>query len=383
MVTITPKTPVDRTSTAKGTIQDIETLRALSIILVLIAHAEFFFPWPDAVFRVTSQFKFGIGVDLFFVISGYVISRSLWRDLQSRESALATLKAFWIRRFFRLWPAAAVVILATVGVIALTPDTSMYSRYGDIQSHFNAAVAALAYWMNLWGYHRVSSGQGVTLLGHFWSLSIEEQFYLLFPLVVLTVRTKRALAICAIAAILGFSFLDRSFLRLWWWIRIDGLAWGVLIFFLQSGGVGIPKRLQGGKIAGLIALAIGVVGMLGSEKLFGNGPLASTVSTAGAALLVYIASLDQNYFQFRNKLSVVLNYLGSRSYTIYLWHLLIYVVVQKAWKVAFPGLMAQPSYSMGVAMALSLVPCIVLIELVFRSVEIPTRDFGKRLSLRF
>jgi peptidoglycan/LPS O-acetylase OafA/YrhL len=58
---------------------DIETLRGVSIALVLIAHLDFLLPWPDLVFGFTSKLQFGAGVDMFFVISGYVITRSLFR----------------------------------------------------------------------------------------------------------------------------------------------------------------------------------------------------------------------------------------------------------------------------------------------------------------
>lgn len=365
---------------AKRTIVDIETLRAISIIFVLIAHAQFFFPWSTAVFKITSQLNFGIGVDLFLVISGYVISRSFWSDHRRRRSISASIKAFWIRRFFRLWPASALAIAATVVFISLSPN--LYSSYGDVQTHVSAAIASLTYWMNLWGYHRMTSGQGVTLLGHFWSLSLEEQFYLLFPLVVLAASTRRSLAFCALITIVTYSFLDRSFHSFWWWVRIDGLAWGIFIFCLHREAVGLKIAKSKAVALGAITFTISLIGMLGSEKLFGSGPLASTIATAGAALLVYVASFDQDCFQLGRRVSAALNYLGSRSYTIYLWHLLIFAIVQRCWVVTFPSLIAEPNYIVGVGMVLSLLPCVLWIEVVYRVIEVRTRNLGKRLALK-
>jgi peptidoglycan/LPS O-acetylase OafA/YrhL len=144
---------------------DVDGLRAVSIVLVLLFHVG------------SSLFKGGfVGVDVFFVISGYLITGIIFREIDNKRFSFLW---FYERRARRILPALVTVILATsfAGYFLLYPD--MYERFG------NSALAALAGTSNFYFLHHTgyfdAPAQSMPLL-HSWSLGVEEQFYLLWPL---------------------------------------------------------------------------------------------------------------------------------------------------------------------------------------------------------
>ena len=138
----------------------LDGLRAFSIVLVLIAHVSLQYPWLRRFVEHVGNY----GVRIFFVISGFLITGLLLKELT--KTGRISLKSFYIRRTLRIFPAfyvyvLTVVILAWAGILILLP--------GDL-------LHAVTYTMN---YHMVRSWW----LNHMWSLSVEEQFYLLWPTV--------------------------------------------------------------------------------------------------------------------------------------------------------------------------------------------------------
>lgn len=167
---------------------DIDGLRAISIIAVVAFHA-----FPD---RVRGGF---VGVDVFFVISGYLITSILLGSLQRGKFSLAD---FYARRIRRIFPALIVVLVATylIGWLSLWPDEYMqFSRYLAAGTGF---VANLVLWSDA-GYFDTDSALKPLL--HLWSLSVEEQFYIAWPLL-LWAFWRRNLLLVTAAVLLG-SFL--------------------------------------------------------------------------------------------------------------------------------------------------------------------------------
>lgn len=167
---------------------DIDGLRAISIIAVVAFHA---FPG-----LLRGGF---VGVDVFFVISGYLITSILLRSLQQGKFRLSD---FYARRIRRIFPALVVVLVATylVGWLALWPDEYMqFSRYLAAGTGF---IANLVLWSDA-GYFDTDSALKPLL--HLWSLSVEEQFYIAWPLL-LWAFWRRNLLLVALAVLLG-SFL--------------------------------------------------------------------------------------------------------------------------------------------------------------------------------
>src|SRR5438270_5004575 len=179
-----PSSPPDRHR------PDIDGLRAIAVMLVLNYHA-----FPDA---MPGGF---IGVDVFFVISGFLITGIITRELELGHFSLVE---FYNRRIRRIFPALIVVLCAT---LALGWFWMLPQAFAQLGSDSFASAAFLAYIALLLhsGYFDVESGKKPLL--HLWSLGIEEQFYLFWPLLLMLAARLR-MSILAIAAILGAgSFL--------------------------------------------------------------------------------------------------------------------------------------------------------------------------------
>lgn len=152
---------------AMGFRPEIQGLRAIAVLMVIIHHLR-----PGA---MTGGF---IGVDMFFVISGYLITAHLFRE--ARDTGRIKLGAFWSRRIRRLLPLAFTVLLASAGLVfAFVPAT----EHGTMFRH----IAAAGFYVENWALvadatDYSAAGQMATVVQHFWSLSVEEQFYVAWPL---------------------------------------------------------------------------------------------------------------------------------------------------------------------------------------------------------
>lgn len=150
---------------------DIQALRALAVGSVLLYHL-----WP---FRLTGGF---VGVDVFFVISGYLITSHLLRERE--QTGRISLARFWSRRAARLLPASLLVLLITaIGVILVVPRTLWEQFLGEI----SASVLYVQNWRLLFdSVDYLAAENTASPVQHFWTLSAEEQFYVLLPLILVT-----------------------------------------------------------------------------------------------------------------------------------------------------------------------------------------------------
>ena len=152
---------------------DVEGLRAVAVLLVVLYHA--------ALFGVTGGW---VGVDVFFVISGFVITGLLLREHQG--TGRTSILAFYARRCRRILPAALLVIL----VVVLVTDLALghtYASYTADDGRWSAVFLANVHSEALTANPTTSSARGIALLGPYWSLSVEEQFYFIYPLLFLAV----------------------------------------------------------------------------------------------------------------------------------------------------------------------------------------------------
>lgn len=160
---------------------DIQALRAIAVLAVVIYHL-----WPH---RLTGGF---MGVDIFFVISGYLMTITILRDVRTVTTAkrrtkttLSFLANFYARRIKRLIPAAAVTLLATLGLVYATNNPTLIAKTAD-------QVLASAFFVQNWklageATDYLAPSEPPTAVQHFWSLSLEEQFYLVWPLLLLII----------------------------------------------------------------------------------------------------------------------------------------------------------------------------------------------------
>lgn len=186
-------TPKEQTTHGLSHISALDGLRGIAVLLVLLFHFSWSFPDAGALHWVREYLWSGwIGVDMFFVLSGYLITRGLLKD--SPYSVGKRLKLFWARRAFRIFPLYyIVVIVGTIVCLAIGAQSE---------------IPGASYWLYFQNYTLAFDPMPLRWTAHFWSLAIEEQFYFIWPLIVL-LAGKRARLPVAIALLL-FSLLLRT-----------------------------------------------------------------------------------------------------------------------------------------------------------------------------
>ncbi|MFZ9443898.1 MAG: acyltransferase family protein, partial [Ilumatobacteraceae bacterium] len=162
-------------------------IRGLAILQVVLAHTHYLVNSdPQAVYMTNSWFVNRIfepgylGLDLFFVLSGFLISSLLLRDLADRSAGsgkrTTTLRYFYARRALRLLPALYVMLALDWVFVLISGDVSLHTQWRTTYS----AVFYIANWATVWNLPATNPD-----LGHLWSLAVEEQFYIVWPLVIL------------------------------------------------------------------------------------------------------------------------------------------------------------------------------------------------------
>ena len=290
---------------------DIEGLRAVAVFLVLMFHG-----------RLGLDGGF-VGVDVFFVVSGFLITSLLVREGRSGSISLAE---FWARRVRRLLAASALVVVVTLAAsyVMLEP-----TRHRLLAAD---AVAAAGFAVNFrFALLQSNYLSGLALpspLLHYWSLSLEEQFYLVWPLIVASAAKLRrfeavlgALA-CLLAAVsLAVCYVYTPITPSFAYFLLPMRAWELLagagLALLEGRLVLLPSWFR--SFAGWAGLAA----ILGSALSFGETTafpgLAALVPVLGATAVI-IAGTGSQTLPARALGWAPLVWLGSRSYSIYLWH---------------------------------------------------------------
>ena len=369
--------------------EEIESLRAIAILLTLFQHLPILLPWPsppDWMTFIYDHAAFWGGVDLFFVISGFVVTTSLLNDAHGKAGegsaiAWADAKRFWVRRLFRLLPLAwvwvGVVLLAT----AAFNDSGVF---GMFRENLSQAMWIVLYVYNWFAYPLFAAGVNIAPLGVYWSLAVEEQFYLLLPLLLLAFR-RRGMLILMTIAIAGQFMLWRPapWVEPWWGLRFDALAWGVLLAWLVRTpwhGRWLPDWL--GTLSarwGVNALLMGAILLM---------PVFLFKQAAGTALLaivcagwVWLATWQQGFVLPAKRLQPVLSWLGSRSYAIYVIHVPAFMLSSEIFFRLARAQGTTSGWTWAPAQAFAgLAMLLVLAELSHRLLEQPLRAYGRRLA---
>ena len=342
--------------------RDIEGLRALAVIAVIAYHAGV--PLTGGGF---------VGVDVFLVISGFLITSLLLTEWDG--SGRISLTRFYARRARRLLPISAAVLAATglASVIWLEP-TRLDELGVDI-------LAASGFAVNL-----VLAGRGTDYLAaelapsaiqHYWSLAVEEQFYVLWPaLILIALRLGRRTAVGAVVALTAASALASALLTgqlpTWSYFGLHTRAWelglGALLAVTLTATRRAPENLRAGLgWIGLVAIGIAIATFDRVEHFPGTW---AALPVIGAALV--LISGDDNPRGVARLLRLSpLQWAGSRSYSLYLWH----------WPALVIGAAAIGREPGPLATVALVATSIALAEIGFRLIENPIRR-SPRLACR-
>ncbi|WP_353432696.1 acyltransferase family protein [Polynucleobacter sp. MWH-UH23A] len=282
---------------------DIDGLRAVAVISVLLFHL-----FPN---RVPGGF---IGVDIFFVISGYLITLIIFHEA---ENNLFTLKSFYIRRIRRLFPALIFVLLfvAIIGYVTLFANELRY-----LGKHILGASIFIENFLYMSESTYFNQSHQKILL-NIWSLSLEEQFYLLWPPIVMLCIKKRILPIiliCMLASFLLNIFLVKPY-PIENFFLLATRAWELLLGSLLA--YTSWKNVNWTFFANsrsLIGSALIILGLFITNKESNFPGMVALLPALGATLLISHGpkGLINQYFLSTKPLV----YFGLISYPLYLWH---------------------------------------------------------------
>lgn len=358
-------------------ITGLDGIRAIAVIMVLAYHLKL------------ALFKSGfLGVTVFFVLSGYLITGILISEVE--EEGTIDLKNFWLRRIRRLVPAVMSMAVVIIFVSAVVNRIIFTKGCKD----FLASVLGFNNWWQIFNKVSYFEAAGVTSpFTHCWSLAIETQFYLIYPLILLGIyklaksrgegRAKRGLLFAGVTLLLALISVilmivlfdpqqDASRVYYGTDTRAFSLLFGALLAILWEYRM-VSRRLSASvnMVLGSVSFAVLLVMTIainGSSNFwYRGGQFFGTILTV---LMVYVVSGRKTWLS-RFLSNPVLKWIGDRSYSIYLWHYPIILLISKGIKASWWITLIE------------IVLSVVLAELSYRFIETPIRHgiIGEYLNI--
>ena len=358
-------------------ITGLDGIRAIAVIMVLAYHLKL------------ALFKSGfLGVTVFFVLSGYLITGILISEVE--EEGTIDLKNFWLRRIRRLVPAVMSMAVVIIFVSAVVNKIIFTKGCKD----FLASVLGFNNWWQIFNKVSYFEAAGVpSPFTHCWSLAIETQFYLIYPLILLGIyklvksreegRAKRGLLFAGVTLLLALISVilmivlfdpqqDASRVYYGTDTRAFSLLFGALLAILWDYRM-VPRRLSASvnMVLGSVSFAVLLVMTIainGSSNFWYRG--GQFVGTILTVLVIYTV-LGRKTWLSRFLSNPVLKWIGDRSYSIYLWHYPIILLISKGIKASWWITLIE------------LVLSVVLAELSYRFIETPIRHgiIGEYLNI--
>ena len=358
-------------------ITGLDGIRAIAVIMVLAYHLKL------------ALFKSGfLGVTVFFVLSGYLITGILISEVE--EEGTIDLKNFWLRRIRRLVPAVMSMAVVIIFVSAVVNRIIFTKGCKD----FLASVLGFNNWWQIFNKVSYFEAAGVpSPFTHCWSLAIETQFYLIYPLILLGIyklvksreegRAKRGLLFAGVTLLLALISVilmivlfdpqqDASRVYYGTDTRAFSLLFGALLAILWKYQM-VPRRLSASvnMVLGSVSFAVLLVMTIainGSSNFWYRG--GQFVGTILTVLVIYTVSGRKTWLS-RFLSNPVLKWIGDRSYSIYLWHYPIILLISKGIKASWWITLIE------------IVLSVVLAELSYRFIETPIRHgiIGEYLNI--
>lgn len=358
-------------------ITGLDGIRAIAVIMVLAYHLKL------------ALFKSGfLGVTVFFVLSGYLITGILISEVE--EEGTIDLKNFWLRRIRRLVPAVMSMAVVIIFVSAVVNRIIFTKGCKD----FLASVLGFNNWWQIFNKVSYFEAAGVpSPFTHCWSLAIETQFYLIYPLILLGIyklvksrgegRAKRGLLFAGVTLLLALISVilmivlfdpqqDASRVYYGTDTRAFSLLFGAILAILWEYQM-VPRRLSASvnMVLGSVSFAVLLVMTIainGSSNFWYRG--GQFVGTILTVLVIYTVSGRKTWLS-RFLSNPVLKWIGDRSYSIYLWHYPIILLISKGIKASWWITLIE------------IVLSVVLAELSYRFIETPIRHgiIGEYLNI--
>lgn len=318
-----------RSQPARGFRADIQGLRAVAVLLVVLNHA-----------GVPGLGGGYVGVDVFFVISGFLITGQLAKELD--RTGRISLLGFYARRARRLLPPATLVVVTSLAfAYFFMPFSQLVSLTKDAMY---AAVYGINYHLAVEGVQYSNASEPPSAFQHFWSLAVEEQFYFVWPLLMMVCaflgrrRLRRVLLIFAIIAVCAVTLklaivttpTDSSMAYFGIQTRAWELGIGALVALMSSAFAGMSDGLA--RVLGWG----GLLAVVGSAFLYteatpfpGSAALLPVLGTA-AIIVAGTRSVDRSV-ETRLLSKGPMQYMGRASYTWYLWHWPMLILIPLWW----------------------------------------------------
>ncbi|MDY6049925.1 MAG: acyltransferase family protein [Corynebacterium sp.] len=341
-----------------------------------------------------------MGVDMFFILSGFLITSLLVRE--HAVTGAVNLKNFWLRRVRRILPAAATVLLICTAIVGtMGGDTAV-----QLPAQFFGSLFFVNNWVQIAGSSSYFADSGVEVFAHYWSLAVEEQFYVLWPLIFIGLaalgmkvagpggrRQRLPLLVCALiagvasAALMGWLYdpqVDPTRVYYGSDTHAFGLLTGVIVALLwgsrspQAQADSWPVARWSGAARTGVAVA-STLALIGILALFVTTADTAAVTypwaLAGAGILTAIALVgvvaEVGPVSWLAR-TLPLRWLGQRSFSLYLWHWPVIIIIEE---------LLRPASSTWVPGVLALVISLPLSELSYRFVENPFRRRGYKATL--
>ncbi|WP_295011019.1 acyltransferase family protein [uncultured Microbacterium sp.] len=365
-----------RTSAAakvgSGFIPHVQGLRAIAVLAVVLYHF-----WPG---RLTGGY---VGVDIFFVISGFLITAHLARELTSTGSV--KLGQFWARRARRLLPASLLVLLFCA-IVAAIPVLSPLSQLPAELKEIVASTFYVENWyLALDSADYLAHSGDPTMVQHYWSLSLEEQFYMLWPLIMLlaawiAVKFFRGSRLRAAAVAIGVVSIASFVFCVVFTLTNPAPAYFVTFGRMWQFGVGallalVPRLRIRNAVGSFVLGWLGIIVLLVVIYRFdGQTPFPgymAALPTLAAGAVIAASNTDRWWYPTRILAIRPMRFTGDISYSLYLWHWPLIIIAPSV-----------PFWGLTIYHRVALVAiCFVLAWLTKRFVEDPVRTW-KPLTAR-
>jgi peptidoglycan/LPS O-acetylase OafA/YrhL len=364
---------------------EIEVLRCFAVVFVICGHSHNLMPWHDGL--ANTSVGFWTGVDVFLCISGFVITKAfsdaIRRAAQAgRRAWLDEVTRFLVRRAFRLLPASLFWIVVAYLV------SHFFNRsgaFGSPAQNLQDAAAILLSVANIYFAACITgaiSGCGPNAI--YWTVSLEQQFYVLFPALILL--RNRAIVIICVLVFVFFAFVPKN---VWiYYNRADTLAVGVVIGLLSHST--LYRTIEPRQLLQTIPRAISTAALLGF-LLFGTAgiialslfPVVPALVTIVCGLIVLLVSYDRGYLFGPGTCTGILATIGTRSYSIYLTHNLAMAASTETFLRMAPRGTIFGSEWDAPMIVLAVLYLAVFTEASYRIIEIPFRTYGRLENIAF